>query len=116
VRRAAPARRGRPLRPVSRKVSRERRAFQAVYAAVDARAKGRCECGCGRRGEEHHHTRKPRRSFHTPEYVVLLSKVCHNRCDWPYATGRLVVTPLGAERFDFRIVTAANKFAAREAQ
>jgi len=123
VRRAAPARRGRPLRPVSRKRRRQDRPYKQAVALVFQRAAGRCEVVLeGRRcraiAVDPHHVvkRSAGGPLSDPSNLVAVCRACHDRTDFDYATGRLVVTPLGAERFDFRIVTAANKFAAREAQ
>lgn len=105
------------LRPVSRRVQRERGWFQSVYRAVDARSLGWCEVPwCGAVATDHAHLRKPRRSpeNHRPELIVHLCRPCHERQGeaQPWSKGKLVVTPLGGA-FWFQIVTCANKAAAR---
>jgi len=138
VRRAAPARRGRPLtrsgtltattriKSVSRKVTKGRTAFRAVYDAVDARSGKRCEVvlrvgeytwlPCWKPAPDRHHTKKPRRSFHDPRWIVALCRRHHEMCDAPYAKGRLLIHPNGDGTFRCDIVTAPSKFAYREAQ
>lgn len=88
-----------------------------VYAAVDARSEGRCEVDLGARcpkpAQDHHHTRKPRRRFHDPDHVIAICRTHHDRCDFPYARGRLVIRGLGAGVFECAIVTAPDKFTYR---
>ena len=103
--------------------------FQAVYRLVDQRSEGRCEfwqpaefgppTRCPRRAADHHHLFKPRRSHHTPNMIVHLCRAHHDRCDWPYQRGRLIVwAGFGphAGTFAFTIRFASDKFAAREEQ
>ena len=117
------------LRPISKKVQRNRKAFDAVYAAVDKRSGGRCELRialmvdaegrtlgqvCSQRATDHHHLLKPRRSHHVPELIVALCRTHHAEVDAPYAKGRLVISPSGDGRFLFRRVYAPDKFAHRK--
>lgn len=101
------------LRAVSKKTRAGRRAFQAVYDAVDARSGGRCEACWIVQATEHHHTRKPRRSFHAPEWIIHVCRFCHRRVDESYDQGRLVITPRGNGRFRCELIYAADKFAVR---
>ena len=92
-----------------------------VYEAVDRRAMGRCEVTftnlasvrCSNPARDHHHTRKPRKTWNHPDYVMAICRACHERVDWPYLRGRLEILPLGAGRFACAIVTAPDKWAAR---
>lgn len=108
------------LSPLSDKRRRERAEYLAVYRIVDERTTyaplGRCECRCGQRATDHHHTKKPRRKYHHPDFVVRLARSCHDRAEGRYDRGRLIVTPLGDQRFTFELVTAADKWAARAAR
>lgn len=119
------------LNPVSRKLRAGKAKHDAVYAAVDARSGGRCEyrwigndlyhnflteLRCLRPAAEHHHTRKPRRSYHAPEWVVGLCRAHHDRCEGKYALGRLVVTPCGDGTFTFSLVYARSKWDKWEAR
>ncbi len=130
MKRTAIRRTGR-LRAQSAKVQAGAEAFKAVYKEVDARSGGRCEYRARIAGEleatagrpfdflrcrlaarEHHHTVKPRRSYHTAAHVIHLCKGHHSRVDWPYRHGKLVIRPVTGG-FECRIVWAADKFAAR---
>lgn len=128
-----------PMARQSEKVKAERVQFQAVYAQVDARSEGRCEFvtivaaesfvdpygkplppdhrllhrRCTRRATDHHHCVKPRRVHHDPALIVHLCRAHHDRCEWPYQRGRLVVTPLGEGRFRFEVRYVSPKAVAR---
>lgn len=118
-----------PMKRQSDKVAAAEAAYQAVYRIVDQRSGGRCEfwqpvenendvpVQCPRRATDHHHIEKPRRSHHTPDLIVHLCRVHHDRCEWPYKRGRLIVTILGwpDEYFSFAIRFASDKLAARRA-
>ena len=115
-----------PMKRRSEKVKDGEAEFQAVYRLVDQRSEGRCEFTqapewgppdrCLRRATDHHHILKPRRSHHDEALIVHLCRVHHDRCEWPYQRGRLIVTahPMPG-RFLFAIRFASGKFAAREA-
>lgn len=108
-----------PMARRSDKLRDEEAAYLAVYVLVDQRSEGRCEAfgydydmaagvvvaRCPKRATDHHHCVKPRRSHHDPDQIVHLCRAHHDRCDWPYQRGRLVVTPLGGGRFTFAILT-----------
>ena len=94
--------------------------FKAVYKVVDQRSEGRCEFyepgplgRCPRPARDHHHLYKPRRIAHHPGLIVHLCRAHHDRCEWPYKRGRLVISLYGG-RFVFAIRFFANKFAARD--
>jgi hypothetical protein len=84
---------------------------------VNQRSEGRCEfripCEglvavdnmprCPKRATDHHHLLKPRRSHHTPDQIVHLCRDHHDRCEWPFKRGRLVITQRGGGRFAFAI-------------
>lgn len=100
------------------KPSRPDAAFQKVYAQVDQRSEGRCEVvldgeQCKKAAVEHHHTIKPRASHHAPELVIHICRGHHDRCEWPYKRGRLVIVAHGGAFF-CGIVTAPDKFTYRQ--
>jgi len=111
------------MKRVSEKVKKEAASFAAVYREVDQRSEGRCEVcvdliRCARRGVEHHHLFKPRRSHHTAAQVLYACRSCHDRMEWPYWRGRLCyvgsqIAPITSQRFFFVIRYAADKFSAR---
>lgn len=110
------------MRKVSKKREEGKRDFDAVYRQVDSRSDGQCEfqlpyvasglprfLRCRDRAMDHHHCIKPRASHHDANLIVHLCRGHHDRCDWPYLRGRLVVTPLGQGRFDFSIRFSAHQ-------
>jgi len=110
------------LRSVSAKVQRQRPEFDAVYALVNFRSGGRCEAifplsrpgdvmRCVARATDHHHTRRPRRSFHTPAFVIHLCRRHHDMCSASYRVGRLRITPMGEGHFMCEVVTKEHKWA-----
>lgn len=102
-----------PLRRRSLKVEQSEGDWQQVYRLVDARSEGRCEftdhtlmrARCPKRATDHHHCVKPRRMNQDVVKIVHLCRAHHERCDWPFARGRLVVSPLGDGRFIFSLLT-----------
>jgi hypothetical protein len=118
-----------PMRRTSEKVDKARADFRAVYAVVDARSDGRCEfvqipewgpvLRCTHQARDHHHLLRPRRSNHHPNLIVHLCRFHHDRTEWPYKRGRLVVGFKGhgigvRSEFTFAIKFAADKFALSE--
>lgn len=122
-----------PMSRRSEKVKEGEAEFQAVYAVVDARSGGRCEVDlllfagedlsfysgtpkatfrCRRRATDHHHLYKPRRSNHEAALIVALCRHHHERCEWPYKRGRLVISLVDGRRV-FAIQFAKDKFALR---
>lgn len=90
-----------------------------VYAEVDLRSGLRCEVQlegvrCRLRQQDHHHTRKPRQSHHEAWLIIGICRIHHERCDWPYQRGKLVIQAVGAGVFECRILTAASKFTLRD--
>lgn len=128
-----------PMKKVSEKVRQGEREFSAVYREVDQRSEGRCEfwlpleyaaltsgeslaadpivrLRCRKRATDHHHLVKPRRSagHHTSSLIVHLCREHHDRCEWPFARGRLLITAAeGRGEFTFAIRYASDKFTAR---
>jgi hypothetical protein len=102
-----------------------------VYKAVRIRSGGRCEVNllptegprenlepmdsfrCKLAAKDRHHVIKPRSSNTTVDSVVDLCRQHHDRCEWPYAKGRLVITPLGNQRFRYTVKYASDKWAMR---
>lgn len=107
----------------SDKVKAQETEYQAVYRQVDERSGGRCEftqipdygnlLRCTRHARDHHHLYKPRRSNHDDALIVHLCRFHHERCEWPYKRGRLVVSIVGGKH-SFAIRFAADKFEARK--
>lgn len=98
--------------------------FLEVYRAIDQRSGGRCEyvpleeprLRCTYRAADHHHLYKPRASHHREDAIVHLCRHHHERCEWPYKRGRLVVESVGigpTHRFLFTIRYGADKFSVR---
>ena len=115
----------RPMRRRSAKTQEGEADWLFVYRLVDLRSGGQCEfltegrpdlpsVRCTRSARQHHHTVKPRRHHHDADHVVHLCIPHHERCEWPYKRGRLVVEPEGFGRFRFRLLFGPDKFAARE--
>jgi hypothetical protein len=73
---------------------------------VLARSRWTCQA-CGvRTGLEVHHVQKRSQggSDFDLDQLVALCHACHAQTDAPYATGRLVVTPLGAGQFACEVI------------
>jgi 5-methylcytosine-specific restriction endonuclease McrA len=112
-----PLTRGR-LRRVSKKTRTERwPVLKALREHVLTRARGRCECtGALTHGgplDVHHCVKRSQGGKDTPDNAVLLCRVHHDMTDFPLAKGRLVVLPQGEETFQFEMIYAADKWAAR---
>lgn len=63
--------------------------------------------------EFHHVVKRSAGGADHPNNIVHLCRAAHRQTDAAYAKGRLVITPLDHGRFEFRVVFAADKFAAR---
>lgn len=86
-------------------------AWRAVVEQVRLRAKGRCECGCGRAGvDPEHAVPRSRGGSDHPDNVWWAARECHRAKEASYATGRLLVEPLGAGRFRFTFVQGPSKW------
>ena len=77
------------------------------------RSRWTCEACGARAGLEVHHIEKRSKggSDYDLDRLVTLCHACHAQTDAPYATGRLIVTPLGAARFACEIVQRPSKWA-----
>jgi len=91
-----------------------------LQSALFWRSDGRCEVvlvglRCIRRAADPHHVQKRSQggagSF---DNTIAICREHHDRTDWPYQRGRLVIRPLGEGRFECAIVTAPDKFAVRD--
>jgi hypothetical protein len=79
---------------------------------VLARSRWTCQA-CGvRTGLEVHHVQKCSQggSDFDLDHLVALCHTCHARTDAPYATGRLVVVPLGSGGFSCEIIRGVSKW------
>jgi len=91
-----------------------------VRQQVMERASERCEVvfplsRCPRRAIEIHHVAKRSRGGKgEPDNLIAVCRSCHDRTDFPYKRGRLVIRPLGQGRFECALVTAPDKFAVRD--
>jgi 5-methylcytosine-specific restriction endonuclease McrA len=109
------------LRPVSKK-TREGRwlALRTLRKHVLARAKGKCEfvAGTGHDGpvDCHHVVKRSQGGADDASNLVALCRRHHQDTDRPFSKTRLVVTPLGAERFEFAEVTVRDKWEAKAGQ
>ena len=82
------------------------------------RAKGWCEA-CRRRAvlDVHHVTKRSQGGEHDPDQnLIALCRTCHDRTDWAFSAGRLVIEPLGEGKFHCEVVFARDKWEAREAR
>lgn len=114
-----------PMRRQSKKVKKGEPSFRKVYALVDRRSEGRCEVnfypaeprlGCRRQATDHHHVLKPRRSHHNENAIVHLCRAHHDRAEWPYHRGRLVIKILGSGKFSFAINYTSDKYLTAHAE
>lgn len=123
-----------PMRRRSAKLLESANEWLSVYRLVDHRSDGQCEywdrayvrpgsvgleafvpaVRCPRQARQHHHVTKPRRAHHDVDHVIHLCIPHHERCEWPYKRGRLVVVPQGGGVFRFQILYAPDKFALRD--
>lgn len=110
----SPLKRQTRLRRVSKKTRTIRwPRLKALREHVLVRAKHRCEfCGSGGRLDIHHVVRRSAKRDDSPDNAVALDRVCHRLTEAPYETGRLVITPLGNESFNMRIIRATDKWQA----
>ena len=85
--------------------------WTAIREMVLARAHWACQaCGSRTRLDVHHVLKRAQGgSDFALDLLVALCRACHDRTDAPYARGRLIVTPLGGERFQFTLVRGAGK-------
>jgi hypothetical protein len=86
--------------------------WRATVARLLERANGRCErCGVRRAPTIHHLTKRSRggSDFDEDRLAVLDQWGCHAKVDAPFRDGRLLIAPLGAGRFCFRVVVADHK-------
>ena len=63
--------------------------------------------------DPHHVQKRSQGGADHLDNLAALCRRCHDLTDAPYAKGRLVVTPLGGQRFRFVRVWVADKFVAR---
>jgi hypothetical protein len=91
--------------------------YNAFVLAIKARDGWRCRyCGQARGPLDPHHVLKPRaRYLMDPDAVVTLCRRCHDRCEGPFAKGRLIVEPMGHGSFRYEVVYARSKQHARRA-
>jgi hypothetical protein len=89
--------------------------WAALRARVVLRQGGRCLFCGARRALDAHHVVKRSQGGADDEHanVVALCRPCHDRTDWPYARGRLVVYVLGLDQFTASLVWAADKWEVR---
>jgi 5-methylcytosine-specific restriction endonuclease McrA len=103
------------MRRVSRKRSAQGKAYLEFRLNLLARANYRCEHCRWKGALDIHHVVKPRaRYLMSFDHCVVLCRDCHELVDAPYDRGRLLVTPLGNQRFRYEMVWAASKFSARK--
>ena len=117
------------LRSISRKRQQRLATSARVRQQIMERANGQCEVRlsslpvvgwiaatvrCRHRASDVHHVlKRSQGGLGNPGNLIALCRACHDRTDWPYKRGRLVITPAGAQRFTCAIRFASDKFAAR---
>jgi len=87
--------------------------WAAIRRLVVRRARWRCQA-CGRGGalEVHHVVKRAQGgSDFDLDRLVALCPSCHAQTDAAYTRGRLVITPLGAGRFNIEVIRGADKWA-----
>jgi HNH endonuclease len=86
--------------------------WASIKDLVLARAGWRCQaCGLRRPLDVHHVLKRSQGgSDFDLDHLVALCRACHARTDAAYATGRLVVTALGAGRFAVEVIEGASKW------
>jgi len=85
--------------------------YATLRATIHRRANYRCECcgaGLGPFDVDHVIPRSRGGPDHE-DNLVTLCRGCHQRKDWPYYKGRLVITPLGDEHFNFEVHYGEDK-------
>ena len=102
---SGPLAKGRPA------LSRE--AWNDVKLIVWMRARARCEV-CGGRGRDVDHiVPRGQGGADADTNLCLLCRPCHERKDWPYQRGRLIISGRSGDRLHWAIVKAESKFTAR---
>ena len=96
IKAGGPISKGRPSLPLAE--------WDALKAHVFKRAGWRCAyCKRRRSLDPNHLVKRSRGGTDTVENIVPLCRSCHDRTDWPYSRGRLIVECLGIGRFVFRV-------------
>src|SRR5262249_35487120 len=105
IRAGGPRAKGRPAASIAE--------WKVIGDTVLARSRWACQACGTRTGLEVHHVLKRSQggSDFDLDYLIALCRACHARTDAPYATGRLVVTPLGAGQFACEVIQARSKHA-----
>src|SRR5262249_58796759 len=85
--------------------------WERIRDEVLARSRWTCQACGARTGLEVHHVLKRSQggSDFDLDLLVTLCRACHAQTDKPYATGRLVVTALGAGRFECVVIRCPSK-------
>lgn len=86
--------------------------YQALVARIFARQRQRCAfCGRARQLDPHHVLKRSRGGPDHEDNIVGLCRVCHDRTDWPFAKGRLLIVALGGGFFAHSLIFAKDKWA-----
>lgn len=96
----------------SHRLALPRAAYRALVTECVEREGRRCwwcrDSRC-RPLDPHHVVKRSQGGADSRENIVVLGRPCHNRTDWPFDRGKLVIRALGGEQFVGAIVTAPDK-------
>ena len=92
-------------------------AWREIRAQIMARARWRClACGLPTYRLEVHHLVKRAQggSDFDLDKLIALCRDCHARTDAPFREGRLVIKPLGDQRFHCEVVQGRSKWSVQQ--
>lgn len=89
--------------------SLSRAAYATLRDEIARKCRGLCEYHGSHAGQDYHHAvKRSAGGADSADNVVRLCRAAHDLTDAPYATGRLVIRPLGEERFVFSLAVGTK--------